>query len=57
MIKRIGVVYHLQVDEDVDRSVVERVLGFHADKCPVARSVQGAIEVHTSVRYEDAPPA
>lgn len=51
MIKRIAVTYHLQVEPDVDRSVVERVLGFHADKCPVARSIKGAIDVTTDVRY------
>ena len=32
----------------VDETVVERVLGFHADGCPVARSIRGAIEVTTS---------
>lgn len=49
MIKRIHVRYQLTVDDDVDMAVVERVHGFHADKCPVARSVRGAIEISTEV--------
>jgi uncharacterized OsmC-like protein len=36
------------VDEDADRDAIERVHGFHAEHCPVARSIQGAIEVTTS---------
>lgn len=47
MVKRIHAHYRL-VAEDVDPEVVERVNGFHASKCPVARSIEGAIEVTTS---------
>lgn len=49
MIKRIHVRYQLTVDDDVDMAVVERVHGFHADKCPVARSVRGAIAISTEL--------
>jgi uncharacterized OsmC-like protein len=44
VIKRIKQVFHLTADEK-DRETIERVLGFYADSCPVARSVRGAIEV------------
>jgi uncharacterized OsmC-like protein len=46
VIKRIHVHYKLQ-GEGIDPEVVERVHSFHASKCPVARSIEGAIEVTT----------
>lgn len=47
VIKRIHVTYTgLQVDER-DAEKVDRVLAVHADGCPVARSVKGAIEITT----------
>ena len=47
VIKRIHVTYTgLEVDEQ-DAGKVERVLAVHADGCPVARSVRGAIEITT----------
>lgn len=49
VIKRIFVRYRLNVDPGVDRSVVDRVMGFHADRCPVARSIRGAIAVSTDI--------
>lgn len=55
MIKRIHVTYRgVQVSED-QRAAVERVLGVHADGCPVARSLKGAIEITTSLEGTDAP--
>lgn len=49
VIKRIHVTYSgLEVAEE-DREAVERVLAFHADGCPVARSLEGAIEITTSL--------
>ncbi|MBW3618622.1 MAG: OsmC family protein [Actinobacteria bacterium] len=54
IIKRIAVRYELTVDADVDRAVIERVHGFHAEKCPVARSIAGAIDVSTSYDLVDA---
>jgi uncharacterized OsmC-like protein len=47
VLKRIHAHYRLNGD-GIDEAVVERVLGFHADGCPVARSIKGAIEVTTS---------
>ncbi|MGH3342584.1 MAG: hypothetical protein ACRDPK_06800 [Carbonactinosporaceae bacterium] len=57
VIKRIAVTYLLAVAPDVDRSTVERVHGFHAERCPVARSIGGSIDISTRVEYEPAEPA
>ncbi|MBA0124450.1 OsmC family protein [Haloechinothrix sp. YIM 98757] len=54
VIKRIHARYRLIVDSDVDTSVVERVHGFHADKCPVARSIRDAITISTEYTTEVA---
>jgi uncharacterized OsmC-like protein len=48
VIKRVHAHYRLHAPQSVDRSLVERVHGFHADRCPVARSIRGAIDVSTS---------
>jgi len=45
-IRRIHVTYHLQAGEE-HRETVERVHGFHADKCPVYRSIHTAIDITT----------
>jgi uncharacterized OsmC-like protein len=51
VVKRIHVEYQLTgVDEDQQKTV-ERVLEFHADKCPVARSISPQIAITTSVEY------
>lgn len=51
VIKRIHVTYTLRdVDEEL-KEKVERVLGFHADKCPVARSIRDAIDITTELTY------
>lgn len=47
VVKRIHAHYRLKGDA-VDPDVVERVNGFHADRCPVARSIRDAIEITTS---------
>jgi uncharacterized OsmC-like protein len=36
---------------DEDREKVERVHGFHAEYCPVARSIKDSIEITTEVDY------
>lgn len=51
VVKRIHVEYELRGVEDDEHDTVERVLGFHADKCPVARSISPQIAVTTSVTY------
>ncbi len=53
VIRRIHVNYKLRVpDPDEVRDTVARVLEMHADKCPVARSLKGAIEVTTAVEFQ-----
>ena len=49
VLKRIHVRYLLTVDDGVDLAMVERVHGFHADKCPVARSIGDAIAISTEL--------
>lgn len=47
IVKRIHAHYRLRA-EDADPALIERVHGFHASKCSMARSVAGAIDVTTS---------
>jgi uncharacterized OsmC-like protein len=51
VVKRIHVEYKLSGVESGQRETVERVLGLHADKCPVARSISPQIAITTSVTY------
>ncbi|MCH7933673.1 MAG: OsmC family protein [Gemmatimonadetes bacterium] len=52
VIRRIHVKYKLHVpDPDEVRDTVARVLDMHVDKCPVALSIKGAIEVTTDVEF------
>lgn len=48
IIKRITVHYRLAVPSD-RRKDAERIHGFHARFCPVARSLEGAIDVQTQL--------
>ena len=48
VIRRITVRYRLQVPHD-RRQDAERVHGFHARFCPVARSLEGGIDVRTEL--------
>jgi len=52
VIKRIHVTYHLKLKAD-QRETAERVLGFHAEKCPVARTIQGCVDITTELDMED----
>lgn len=47
VVKRIQVTYTGLTVPDEDREKVDRVLAVHADSCPVARSLKGAIEITT----------
>jgi organic hydroperoxide reductase OsmC/OhrA len=53
VIRRIHVRYRLRIDP-AKRDVAERVLGLHADSCPVARSFRGCIDISTSLDMEGA---
>lgn len=49
VVKRIAVTYTgLDVAEE-DAAKVQRVLAVHADSCPVARSLEGSIEITTQL--------
>ena len=48
VIKRITVRYRLNVPEE-QREQAQRVHAFHARYCPVARSLEGAIDVSTEL--------
>jgi organic hydroperoxide reductase OsmC/OhrA len=50
VIERIVVHYTLSVPED-KRAEAERVHGFHARGCPVARSLEGGIDVVTELEF------
>jgi organic hydroperoxide reductase OsmC/OhrA len=48
VIERITVTYRLSIPDE-QREEAERVHGFHARFCPVARSIEGGIEVRTEL--------
>lgn len=52
MIRRIHVRYHLQIDP-AKREVAERVFDFHADYCPVARTIRDCVDIITSLEMEN----
>ncbi|MGD8519748.1 MAG: OsmC family protein [Desulfobacterales bacterium] len=52
VIKRIHVTYHLKVDKD-KHETVEKVHEFHADFCPVARTISGCVDITTELQMED----
>ncbi|CCG03741.1 conserved protein of unknown function [Blastococcus saxobsidens DD2] len=47
VLKRIGVTYTGLTVGESDAEKVQRVLAVHADGCPVARSLRGAIDITT----------
>lgn len=53
MIRRIHVVYDLDAPAD-QRETIERVHGFHKEKCPVYRSLHRAIDITTEFRLRGA---
>ena len=52
VIKRIHVTYHLKLKPE-HRETAERAHGFHADKCPVARTISGCVDISTELNMED----
>ena len=52
MIRRIHVQYRLKLDPG-KRDVAERVHDFHADFCPVVRSIRDSIDISTSLEMEE----
>ncbi len=53
VLRRIHVNYKLSVpDPEEVRDTVARVLEMHVDKCPVALSIKGAIDITTEVEFQ-----
>ena len=52
VIKRIHATYTLKVASK-QRETAERVHGFHAQFCPVARSLEGSIDISTELHMID----
>ena len=51
VIERITVTYRLRGVPEDRREEVERVHGFHPRFCPVARSLDGGIDVRTQLEF------
>jgi len=49
VLKRVRVTYRGLTVVEEDRAKVERVLAVHAEGCPVARSLRGAVEITTEL--------
>ena len=56
MIRRIHVTYHLTVEhlDDEIREKVDRCMEFHPTKCPVARSIEAAIDISTEMELVES---
>ncbi len=52
VIRRIHVRYHLKL-EPVKRETAERVMGFHVERCPVARTLSPCVAISTALDMED----
>jgi uncharacterized OsmC-like protein len=52
VIKRIHVTYQLKLQPE-QRETAEKVHGFHADYCPVARTMKGCVEISTELQMQD----
>ena len=53
VIRSIRVDYRLAVDSD-QRETAERVHGFHAGFCPVAKTLEGAVEIETRLGWAES---
>ena len=53
VIRRVHVTYHLKAEAS-ERETIDRVHGFHADKCPVYRTLKNSIEITTDFVLEGA---
>ena len=51
VVKRIHVTYRLKAEAS-EQATAERVHGFHAEHCPVARTIDGCVGITTSLKFE-----
>ena len=52
VIRRIHVTYQLKLKPE-QQETAQKVHGFHADFCPVARSIKDSIDLTTELKFED----
>jgi uncharacterized OsmC-like protein len=52
LVRRIHVTYHLKADPG-QRETIDRVHDFHADFCPMARTIRDCVQISTSVEVEE----
>ena len=52
MIKKISVHYTLKDCPEDKREAAQRAHSFHASRCPVAKSIEKAIEISTDLSFE-----
>jgi len=50
VIKRIHVEYRLRVGAE-SQELASRIHGFHADFCPVARTIRGCVDITTELDF------
>ena len=55
VIRAIHVDYRLRLSP-AQRAAAERAHRFHADACPVARTLRGCVRITTTLHLEDTPP-
>ena len=53
VIKRIRVRYTLRIPDSA-RETAERVHGFHAGFCPVAKTIEGCVDISTVLTFADS---
>lgn len=54
VISKVTVTYRLEGDyTEEQRETIERAHGFHAQYCPVARSISPCIEIETRLTYAE----
>jgi uncharacterized OsmC-like protein len=56
VVRRIHVTYRLAADER-QRATIDRVLGLHASRCPVARTIGGCVAISTSLDLQPVEAA
>ena len=54
VLKRIHVTYRVELPAGADRESVQRAFERHAEKCPVYRSIGGAVEITTRLEAVEA---
>lgn len=52
VVQRIHVTYELKLDPGL-REKAERAHEFHADSCPVARTIRNCVEITTELTMQD----